>query len=304
MDLLIITAFLALAVRMGMPLLLACLGEIYAERSGVLNLGIEGAMMFGAAMGFIAAYETQNLLVGFIVAALAGATLGFLHAFIVVFLRGNQTISGLAITFTGIGLSMLIANDYVGKVIRTTPPTIPLFKDVPILSAFFYQNVVVYFTYVVVIIMWFILFHTRIGIEIRATGESPIVVESSGVNVEKIRLVCTVLSGMFAGLGGAYISLIDMRSWTNLLTLGKGWIALALTIVSLWNPLIALLVAYLFGALYVFQVFIKIDVNLAKMVPYIATIIVLAIASKFSRRVGAPRLGRPYIREEEALHGV
>ncbi|MEM4539486.1 MAG: ABC transporter permease [Candidatus Korarchaeota archaeon] len=304
MDILTITLFLALAVRMGTPLLLACLGEIYAERSGILNLGIEGTMMLGAAMGFIAAYETQNLLVGFVAAALVGSLLGLLHAIIVIFLRGNQTISGLAITFAGIGLSMLIAHEYVGKVVRGSLPVVPLFSDVPILSAFFNQNIMVYFAYVASIVMWFVLFHTRIGIEIRATGESPIVAESAGVNVERVRLICAILSGAFAGLGGAYISLIDMRSWTDLLTASKGWIALALVLVSLWNPLLALFTSYLFGALYAFQVFLRIDINLAKMVPYAATIPVLAIASKLSKRVGVPILGKPYIREEEALHGV
>ena len=304
MDLWTATLFIALAIRMGTPLLLACLGEIYAERSGVLNLGIEGTMMLGAAIGFIAAYEAQNLLVGFIAAAIVGALLGLIHAVVVIYLRGNQMISGLAITFVGMGLSSLIAHSYVGRVIKASLPKIALFGNIPILSAFFCQSVVVYFAYIMSIAMWFILFHTRIGIEIRAVGENPIVAEVSGINVEKTRLICVILSGVFAGLGGAYISLIDMKSWTDLLTVGKGWVALALVIVALWNPLFALFVSYFFGALYAFQVFLGIDINLAKMIPYAATIPILAIASKISKRIGVPILGKPYIREEEALHGV
>ncbi len=304
MDLWVITLFVALAIRMGTPLLLACLGEIYSERAGVLNLGIEGTMMLGAAIGFIAAYETQSLLFGFLSAMAVGGLLGLIHGVVVVDLRGNQMISGLAITFVGMGLSSLIAHSYVGRVLNVDAPQIRVFEDVPIISAIFCQNVVVYLAYILSIVMWFMVFHTRIGIEIRAVGENPIVAEASGVNVEKIRLICTVLSGAFAGLGGAYISLIDMRSWTDLLTVGKGWVALALVIVSLWNPLFALFISYFFGALYAFQVFLGIDINLAKMIPYAATIPVLAVASKLARRLGIPVLGKPYIREEEALHGV
>ncbi len=303
MDVWTLTLFLALAVRLGTPLLLACLGEIYAERSGVLNLGIEGIMMLGAAVGFIVAYETENILLGFLAATIAGAFLGLLHAFITIFLRGNQIISGLAITFVGIGLAMLLGRPYVGMVIRSRVPEVRIFDDVPIVSAFTCQSIVVYFAYVAAVVMWFILYHTRIGIEIRAVGENPIAAESSGIDVTKLRIICVILSGVFAGLGGAYVSIVDMKTWNDLLTLGKGWVALALVIVSLWNPIIALFVAYFFGALYSFQVFLGIDINLAKMIPYASTIVVLAGASRIAGRIGAPTLGKPYIREEEALHG-
>ena len=198
----------------------------------------------------------------------------------------------------------MIGYNYVGKPLRIHAPEVSILKNVPIVSAFLCQSIVVYIAYFIAILMWFILFHTRVGIEIRAVGENPIVAETSGINVERIRLFCVMLSGAFAGIGGAYVSLVEMKTWTDLLTVGKGWVALALVIVSLWNPLLALFVSYLFGALYAFQVFLGININIAKMFPYLATILVLAVVSKISKRIGVPVLGKPYIREEEALHGV
>jgi len=308
MNIWALTLLLALAVKLGTPLLLACLGEIYSERSGILNLGIEGIMMLGAAVGFAVAYETNSILLGFISAAIVGALLGLIHAFVTVDLRGNQIISGLAITFVGIGLATLIGHKYIGKPLRLRVPILRIFSDVPILSAFFTQDVVVYFAYLVSILLWFILFYTRIGIEIRATGESPIAAEASGVNITLIRYVCVMLSGLFAGIGGAYISLVSLQHWSDLITIGKGWIALALVIVSLWNPIYALIIAYLFGILYAFQVLLPenwgIDIHLAGILPYATTIVVLTFASKLKARIGTPILGKPYIREEEALHGV
>lgn len=306
-DVWTITALLSLAVKFGTPLLLACLGEIYCERAGVLNLGLEGCVVLGAAVGFVAALLSESLLLGFVAAALSGALLGLIHAVVSVHLRGNQIVSGLAITIIGSGVACVVARSYIGLRLTLSVPEVRLPVRLPVVSAFVEQDVVVYASIVLAIVMWFVLRYTRFGLVLRAVGESPIAAEMAGVDVCAVRTVGCVLSGSLAAVGGAYLTLVYMRTWSELVAVGRGWIALALVIVSLWSPLRAVACAYLFGSLYALQVVFQamgLNVHLVRMIPYVATIAVLAIASRLQRTIGAPVLGRAYIREEEALHGA
>ncbi len=311
MDLDTITVLLSIAIEMGTPLLLASLGEIYAERAGVLNLGVEGIMSVGAVTGFVIAYTTNSALLAIIGAAVVGAMLAAIHGFVTVYLRGNQIISGLAITMMGLGISSLIGLPFIGEKIPILlyEIPIPLLADIPIIGAFFNQDAIVYLSYALTVILWFILFKTRIGYELRAVGESPIVADTAGINVNLVRFLATIFGGALAGIGGSYYSLVIMKMWIENLTLGKGWIALALVILALWNPLKALAGAYLFGFIDALTIHLQIygfNVYILGIFPYAITIIVLTLSVirlKGREFIGPSALGKPYIREEEALHG-
>ncbi len=300
-----------IAVRAGTPILLATLGEVYAERSGVLNLGVEGMMIMGAVAGFVTAYLTGNVLLGFLAAVLAGVSIAFIHAFVSVTLRGNQVISGLALTMLGLGLSALIGRSYVGAKLPFSILTvkIPVLSKIPVIGpSLFNQDLVVYFSYILVAILWWLLYHTKLGISIRAVGEDPSAADSAGVNVYAIRYACTLLGGALAGLGGAYLSLVYTPSWIENMTAGKGWIAIALVIFAMWDPIRAMVGSYLFGGLEALQYYLQLtygwDPCLLGTIPYVATIIALlfGVSETLRKRVGAPSaLGKPYFREEKTL---
>ena len=301
---------LAVSITISTPLLLAALGEIFAERSGVLNLGIEGLMMFGGAVGFVVSYITNNPYVGILVAGILTSILSLLHAFVSVTLRGNQIISGLALTMIGVGLGALVGMDYVGKVLRVRiyPVPIPYLSRIPLLGAFFQQDPIVYLSYIFVVLSWFVLYRTRWGLIIRATGENPAAVDAMGIDVDFVRYVCVAIGGFFAGIGGAYITVVYFGSWNELLTEGKGWIALAIVIVSLWNPLILFVVAYGFGFTMILALWLQsygYNQYLLNTIPYITTIIMLILIQPLKKKIGVPRaIGKPYIREDEALYGT
>ncbi|MCK5585956.1 ABC transporter permease, partial [Candidatus Bipolaricaulota bacterium] len=238
----------------GTPLLLATLGEIYAERSGVLNLGIEGMMIMGAYAGFVTAYLTKSPWVGLAVAAGVGCGFSLIHAFASITLRANQVVSGLALTLLGLGLSGVLGRPWGGKPLPNSLPqiTVPVLADIPILGPMLFEGHVAieYAAILLVPVMWFILFKTRIGISIRAVGEDPATADSLGVNVKKVRYLCVAVGGLLAGLAGGYLSVAYRPAWTEGMTGGMGWIVIALTIFAFWNPLIGMLGAYLFAALY------------------------------------------------------
>ena len=300
----------SMAIEIGMIYLFATLGEIYAERSGVLNLGVEGLIMLGAATGFAIAFESGSILLGLLGAMVICGVVSLIHGFVSISMRGNQIVSGLALTMLGMGLGALIGSRYIGKPlrIRIYSKQIPILSKIPVLGVMFQQNVIVYFGYVLAILLWFILYYTKWGLKIRAVGENPAAAEALGVNIDRIRYSCVMIGGCLAGLSGAYMSIVYMGSWNEVMTLGKGWIALALVIVSLWNPLLALFTSILFGFLDVLAIWLRkhgMDPHILGTLPYIITIVTMTIARSMVKRIGIPEaLAKPYIREEEALYGV
>ena len=298
----------ARALAYGTPLLLGTLGEIFAERSGVLNLGIEGMMIVGAYSAFVVTYTTGHPWLGILVAAVVGGAFSLIHAFATVTLKANQVVSGLALTMLGLGLSGVLGRSWVGLPLFTTlrNVTVPGLSAIPIIGPglFTRQNLLVYITMLLVPILWYILFHTRIGITIRAVGEDPAAADSLGVNVDRVRYLCVVVGGVFAGIAGAYLSVAYRPAWTEGMTGGMGWIVIALTIFAFWNPVYGLLGSYLFAALYHLSYRLQtwVSPELLKAMPYVFAIIILIFVSRgtLQKRMGAPAaLGVPYTRGEE-----
>lgn len=305
----ILVAILATAVTAGTSILYAALGEVLAERSGILNLGVEGMMLVGAVSGFICALKTDNPWIGLLVAMLAGGLLALVHAFLTVTLRANQVVSGLALTMFGTGLSGYLGQSYVG-VPLTTPfkdVAIPVLKDIPVIGpVLFNQDPIVYLSYLLVPLLWFYVYHTRAGLQMRAAGENPSAADSMGINVFRARYLYVIVGGMLAGIGGAYLSLHYVPSWMENMTAGRGWIAVALVIFATWNPVNALWGSYLFGGIdalgFRLQTFdVTVSPFFLKMLPYIFTVLVLILVTKrnLAGRIGSPQaLGLPYDREE------
>lgn len=306
---LLIYSILKRALISGTPLLLGTLGEIYTERSGVLNLGVEGLMAIGAIGGFGITYITGNLFLGFLFAVLFGIGLSLIHAFITITLKGNQTISGLALTMFGLGVSGFWGKAYIGKSLPVRIREIEIFgfSKIPFLGELFFKNdLILYFSWILTFILWFVLFKTKWGIMIRSCGENPLASDSMGVNVNLVRYISVMIGGALSGLAGAYLSLVYTPMWIEGMTGGRGWIVIALTIFSLWNPSRAILGAYLFGGIYILQYILqlryKISPNLLLMLPYFVTLIVLLLSAEetIKKRIGAPKfLGEPYIKEEK-----
>ena len=307
MDYGIVVTVLKRALVAGTPLLLGTLGEIMAERSGILNLGVEGMMSIGAVSGFIAAFATGNPWIGLLAALLAGMVLSLIHAFVSVSLKGNQVVSGLALTMLGLGMSGVWGKPYIGRPLaaRMQPLEIPFLSDLPVVGEIFFRHDAFFYLSILLgLILWFLLAKTRPGIEIRSVGENPRAAETQGVNVSFIRYVSTLLGGMLAGMAGAHLSLSYSGSWTEGITAGRGWIVVALTIFALWNPLKAFIGAFLFGGVFVLQYILQplgISPSFLAMMPYVTTLGVL-ILSGFradQRSLDAPAtLGEPYTRGE------
>ncbi len=305
----VITSTISGAIRSGTPLLFATLGEILAERSGVLNLGVEGMMLIGAFTGFAVSYNTGNLWLAVLAAMTAAAALAFLHAFMSITLRVNQVVSGLALVFLGSGLSGFWGQHYVG--IQATSflnMKIPFLSNIPIVGEILFdRDPLVYLGYILVPFMWWFLYKTKFGMDLRAVGESPSAADARGISVNLTRYVYTVIGGSLAGLGGAYLSLAYTSMWVENMTAGRGWIAIVLVIFAIWDPLLAMAGAYLFGGISVLQFGLQVSqtpipTNIMKMFPYLFTIIVMLFTSseKMKKRFGAPSaLGIPYSREEK-----
>ena len=289
----------------GTPLLLGTLGEIYSERSGILNLGIEGMMAAGAVAAFATASITGSPWCGVVAGIVVGGLLALLHAFATVTLKANQIVSGLALTMLGLGISGLWGKRYVGVPLinKILPVRLPVLSNIPILgNAVFNQDLLFYGSVVLGVIMWFILYKTKSGIIIRSVGENPEAADSLGISVWKVRYACVITGGIFAGMAGSYLSLVYIPSWVEGMTGGRGWIVIALTVFSLWNPKRAFLGAYVFGGIYVLQYILQsygVSPNLLLMLPYIATLAALLAAVKFSKkkRISPPlSLGVPFDR--------
>lgn len=275
---------------------IAALGELIGQRSGVLNVGVEGVMLFGATLGFIVAQSTGNYLLGFVAGIAIGGLLGLLHSFFSITLKGDQVVSGMGIWIFGFGLTTYIGNPYTGPLGMDRVPTV--FN----LSPFFFLGIAL------VILTWFVLAKTSLGLRIRSVGENPAVAEVSGINVTTTRYWCVVVGGMLMGLAGAIYSLNYNPVWNYNFLMGWGFIALALVFFSAWNPFILTGGSLLFGVLW--QLSLNPQLVLPgvmsryiwRMVPFTITLVVLWImATKWFRtKWGSAKpeaLGVPYFKE-------
>ncbi|GAB4410409.1 MAG: ABC transporter permease [Anaerolineales bacterium] len=317
MTIALITSILWVTIRAGTSLLYATVGEILTERAGILNLGVEGIMIVGAVTGFAAAFHTKQVWVGVGVAMLAGAAMASIHAFLSVSLRAEQVVSGLALTIFGTGLANYLGQrlgpngtPLVGMVgPKFTPISLSGLAEIPVLGkSVFNQDILTYATYLLVPLLWFFLNRTRPGLHLRAVGENPQTADAMGVNVAGIRYLYTIVGGMLIALGGAHLSLAYTPGWTEGLTAGRGWIAVALVIFATWDPVRAVVGAILFGGINAVQFRMQaagttIPAAFLNMLPYAFTIVVLVLITWWEgirKRVGAPAaLGLPYAREEK-----
>jgi len=292
-------------IRSATPVLYATLGEIVTERSGILNVGLEGIMLVGACISVMVTFQTHNAAIGILAALASGALLGLFHALMSIYFRANQVATGIAMTIFGTGLSAFLGASYVGKQIQNIGPyKIPVLGDIPILGPiFFSHDVLVYGTYVLVPVLAVLIYKTRWGLSLRAVGESPQSAAAAGIKVERMRYIATICGAALAGLGGAYLSLVYAQGWTENITAGRGWIAVGLVLFALWDPWKAVLGAYLFGGAISLQLRLQaagsdISPYLLGMVPYLLVIIVLSISTARQKKalIGAPTaLGLPYI---------
>ncbi|WP_299703990.1 ABC transporter permease [uncultured Tateyamaria sp.] len=295
-PILLIAAMIAAAT----PILLAAIGELVVERAGVLNLGVEGMMITGAVCGFIIAVNTGSPTVGFIAAAVGGAVLSLLFAFLTQVALANQVASGLALTLFGLGLSSLMGQSYVGiKPPRAEATPLGPLVDIPVIGPIIFgHDLMVYLGLGLVAATWAVLKFTRMGLVLRAVGENHDAAHALGYKVKRIRTLAILFGGACAGLGGAYISLIRVPQWTEGMTAGVGWIALALVVFASWKPWRVLLGAYLFGGITQLQLNLQgagvaIPVEYLAMSPYVVTIIVLVILSADNSRAPGS-LGRTF----------
>jgi ABC-type uncharacterized transport system permease subunit len=280
------------------PLLFAAIGELVVEKSGVLNLGVEGMMLAGAVMAFIVGLETGSGVLAAAAGAAMGALMASLFALLTLGLLTNQVATGLALTLFGIGLSALLGQSYVGTPLEALPKLdIPFLTDLPVLGPILFgQDALVYLSFVMTgAVAWF-LARTRGGLVLRAVGENPDAAHAIGYPVLRIRLLAVLFGGAMAGLGGAYLSLVYTPLWAEEMTAGRGWIALALVVFATWRPGRVLLGAYLFGGLTLAQLHLQglggvaVASQFLNMIPYVATIVVLVLISRDATRI---RLNAP-----------
>lgn len=309
MSIAYIIAILTTGVVAGTPILYASLGEVICERAGILNLGVEGMMLVGAVTGFSVCTSTGSLWIGLLAAIVVGGLMGLLHALLTITFHANQVACGVALTIFGTGLSAYLGKSFVG-----VPPAasfqavhLPLLSGIPAIGKiFFQQDMMVYLSYILVAVVAFVFYKTKAGLLVRAAGENPSAVDAQGHSIFLVRYVCVIVGGMLAGAGGAYLSLAFSPSWTENMSAGRGWIAIALVIFAVWDPLRALAGAYLFGVinslgLHLQALGVMIPSYFLQMLPYVFTLLVLILttAQTRHRRAGTPAaLGVPYLREE------
>jgi len=291
----------------GTPLLLGTLGEIVTERSGILNLGVEGMMSVGAITAFMVAFETGSPWLALAAAMAAGALAAAVHAFATVTLRANQVVSGLALTMLGLGVSGLWGKPYIGRPLtaRLGEIRIPVLHRIPLVGDLLFTSSPIFFLAIAIgVLLWFLLSRTRWGISVRSVGENPRAAESQGVHVARVQYLCCMIGGALSGLAGANLVLVYSRSWTEGIVAGRGWIVIALTIFALWRPLRAFLGAFLFGGVFVMQYLLQplgISPNFLAMMPYLSTLLVLLGVGIIKGRrhlAGPAHLGEPYRRGE------
>ena len=303
-----VVSLLAGALRLSTPIILAALGEVFAERSGVLNLGVEGVMLMGAFASFWGASITGNAWLGLVIGMLAGALMGLLMAFFSVTLRVDQVNSGMGLYLLGLGMSSFLYRIAFG--VRTTPPiieglnniSIPYLSDIPILGPILFQHdALVYIALLLVPILGFVLSKTTLGLNIKAVGENPEAADTLGVNVNAIRYLCVIFGSMLGALGGAHISVAHLKIFADNMTVGRGFIAVAIVYFGKWRPAMTLVGALVFGSAYALQLWIQasgapIPHQILLMLPYILTILILAIVARRAR--GPAALTKPFRRGE------
>ena len=324
------TALVMAAVLAGTPLLLGALGEILTERSGNLNLGVEGMMFMGAITGLIGAFGYEqamaaagleaigviSALIALLVSFLAGAFGALIFGFLTITLRANQNVTGLVLTIFGTGFANFFG-EYVGlqaggyvAVSSVTkqafaPLYIPFLSDIPVLGQLLFQyNWMVYFAVALAVVMSLFLFKTRLGLNLRSVGEDPAAADAAGINVSRYRYLATVIGGGICGIGGMYMSMVTTSGvWVHGCVTGYGWLAVALVIFAMWSPLRGILVAAVFGGLMILRMYVSIPglpVQIYEMLPYLATILVLIITSaRQSKEHSMPAgTGLNYFRED------
>jgi general nucleoside transport system permease protein len=316
-----LTLILAAGVASGTILLFAAVGEIFAERSGVLNLGVEGMMLMGAVSGFSVATASGNPWLGLVVAMMAGGLMSLLHGVVTIHLRADQVISGLALTFLGTGLAQVLGEGLADEKAVVLPRlTVPILSQVPLVGPILFtdQSVLTYVGFVLVPLAVFWIDRTRPGLHLRSVGERPAAADAQGIDVYGTRYAYVLVGGLLAGLAGATITLAISPGWFGPLTVnGRGWIAVGLVIFAQWGPVRAAVGAYLFGAIFRFIIDVqgvptvlglespfqagRSATFFLEMLPYVFVIVVVVIGSRqaLRRRVGAPAaLGIPYVRGE------
>ena len=299
-----LTPLVASALTAAVPLVLAALGELVAERAGVLNLGLEGMMLIGAVAAFIATAHGGGVLGGTLAGVLAGACGALVFAVLTVSLQASQVATGLSLTILGTGLSAFVGRNYVGARARATFEELPIpgLAQIPGIGPLFSLNLLGYFALAAIAAISWLLVRTRPGLVLRTIGESPTVARSLGMRVTRVRYAATLFGGAMAGLAGCYYSLAQFKMWQEGLTSGNGWIALALVVFSSWQPLRVAVGALLFGGvtalgLYLQTVGIQVSSFLLASLPYLATVAVLIATSvnqQARRRNGPAALGKPF----------
>ena len=319
------TIILQAGIASGTVLLFATIGEVFAERAGILNLGLEGMMLIGAMAAFSVAVNYGNPWLGLLVAMLAAGLLSLIHAFVCIHLQADQVVSGLSLTFLGTGLSLVFGEGLskAGAVSLLPQFSIPLLSSIPFLGDVLFtdQSIMVYVGYLLAPAAWYYINRTRPGMHLRAVGEYPAAADTLGINVYGVRYLYTFVGGVLAGLSGATISLAISPGWfSSMTTSGQGWIAIGLTIFAQWDPLRAAGGSYAFGALRRLILDLQAPTTLLfwdnpfyynpywgfflKMIPYAFTIAVLVIGSReaMRKRLGTPAaLGTPYVRGERGV---
>ena len=304
-----IVSVLAATLAVAAPLLYGALGEIFTQRSGIMNLGLEGVMLVGAASSYIVAVNTQSLTLSLLTCILVGLLLGMFYAALTVSLKANQTVCGLAMVTFGTGLSGSIGKAYAGIATQVSfkKIAIPGLSQIPVLGdILFNQDILVYALYILTPLAFIYIYKTRPGMKLRALGENPGALDAMGQKVTLMRYLYVMVGTAITSLGGMYISLCYTPSWTDEITAGKGWIAGALVIFASWNPLMAAVGAILFGLIQVVALRLQLtDITISSyflnMLPYFFTIIVLIITTGGflkSRSAGPAMVGKTYSRED------
>lgn len=305
MDALLMAGLLAAGIRLAMSIGIAALGEMVGQRSGVLNVGVEGIMLLGAFLSALGALNTGSPWGGLALACVGGLLLGALHGWFAIVLRADQIVSGIAIVILGLGLSSFLFRLTMGS----APSALPAFRaldfgwlsGVPVIGpVLFGQNILVYLTLVLALMLWFVLARTPLGLAIRACGENPEAAEADGINVNAVRFGCVLFGGAMAGIGGAYLAIAQINSFVENMVVGRGFIAIACVVFGRWHPLGTLAAALGFGLTEAAQIRLQtwypdVPYQFFSMLPYIAAIVALVF---MARSAALPRaLGRPFISE-------
>jgi len=314
-----LSLFMQSALQLGTPLLFGTIGGILCEKSGHLNLGIEGMMLMGAVMGFFTALHTGNPILSILAAFAFGALGALLYAIVTVTFQGNQTVTGLVLSIFGTGFSSFVGQSLATETIPTTVTAPLAAKEIPVLSKIplignmlFDQSIIVHLGIVIAILLFIYLNKTRAGLNLRMIGENPGAADASGINITLYKYIHILIGGGLCGLGGGYLTLVYVPRWQNEMTSGMGWISVALIIVATWNPIKAIFIAYLFGMLRsvgfklqnltipFFGQEISVSSQFLDMLPYIMTIVVLVFIALRKKRENQPPawLSNSYFRED------